>query len=84
MGARPRVRDWLGGRGPTTDTVDYDSLFRSRDFLDYLYEAIGSIETVIEPAKLAGGSGSVCCFQTPELRPDPLPTWQLWSPGWKR
>ena len=53
MGSRPRVRDWLGsaGHGPTTHYVDYDSLFRSRDFLDYLFQAIGLIETVIEPEK---------------------------------
>ena len=51
MGSRPRVRDWLGsaGHGPTTHYVDYDSLFRSRDFLDYLFKTIGLIETVIEP-----------------------------------
>ena len=51
MGSRTRVRDWLGGagHGPTTHYVDYDSLFRSRDFLDYLFKTIGLIETVIEP-----------------------------------
>ncbi len=53
MGSRPRVRDWLGsaGHGPTTHYFDYDSLFRSRDFVDYLFKAIGLIETVIEPEK---------------------------------
>ncbi len=53
MGSRPRIRNWLGGagHGPTTHYVDYDSLFRSRDFLDYLFKTIGLIETVIEPEK---------------------------------
>ena len=53
MGSRLRVREWLGGagHGPTTHSVDYDSLLRSRDFLDYLFQAVGSIETVIEPEK---------------------------------
>ena len=53
MGSRPRIGNWLGGagHGPTTHYVDYDSLFRSRDFLDYLFKTIGLIETVIEPEK---------------------------------
>ncbi len=51
LGSGPRIRNRLGaaGHGPTTPYVDYDGLFRGQGFLDYLFQAIGLIETVIEP-----------------------------------